>query len=70
MSVLGYILTTIGTLVFTWLWDFIKTKISDIIYHYKWRATLDIGYVSRIRFYERKPWLSWMSWFNRFWCLR
>jgi hypothetical protein len=70
MSIIGYILTTIGTLVFTWLWDVVKAKISDIICHYKWRATLDIGYITRIRWYEGKPRFHWMFWFNRFWWFR
>ena len=70
MGIIGYIITTIGTMVFTWLWDVLKGKISDTIAYYKWRSKLDIGYVTRIRFYERRPWLYWMSWFNRFWWFR
>ena len=49
MSIIGYVLTTIGTLFVAWLSDRIKTKISDTIYHYKWRATFDIGYINRTR---------------------
>ncbi len=70
MSIVGYVITTIGTLVFTWFLDVIKGKISDTIHYYKWRATLDIGYITRIRIYERKPWLYWLSWFERFWWFR
>ena len=70
MSIIGYIITTIGTLVFTWIWDIIKTKISETIYHYKWRATLDIGYITRVRWYEGKSWLHWMFWFQKFWFFR
>jgi len=70
MSVFGYILTTIGTLVFTWLLDMVKTKISDKISYHKWRATLDFAYINRIRWYERISWLRWLSWFERFWFFR
>ena len=70
MSVLGYIMTFIGTLVAAWLSDWIKTKISDTIYYYKWRSLLDIGYITRIRWYEGKPWGHWMFWFQRFWWFR
>ena len=70
MSIIGYVFTTIGTLFVAWLSDRIKTKISDTIYHYKWRATFDIGYINRIRWYERVSWLRWLGWFERFWWLR
>ena len=70
MSIVGYIMTFIGTLVAAWLSDRIKTKISDKISYYKWRATFDIGYINRIRWYERVSWLRWLSWFERFWFFR
>ena len=70
MSIVGYVITTIGTLVFTWLLDMVKTKISDKISYYQWRSILDIGYITRIRFYERISWLNWLRWFNRFWWFR
>jgi hypothetical protein len=70
MSVFGYIMTFIGTLVAAWLSDVIKTKISDTISYHKWRATFDIGYINRIRWYERVSWLRWLSWFERFWFFR
>jgi hypothetical protein len=70
MSIVGYIMTFIGTLVAAWLSDRIKTKISDKISYYKWRATFDIGYINRIRWYERVSWLRWWSWFERFWFFR
>ena len=70
MSIIGYVLTTIGTLFVAWLSDRIKPKISDTISHYKWRATFDIGYINRIRWYERTSWLRWLGWFERFWWFR
>ncbi len=70
MSIIGYVLTTIGTLFVAWLSDRIKTKISDTIYHYKWRATFDIGYINRIRWYERTSWFKWLGWLERFWWFR
>ena len=70
MSIVGYVLTIVGTLVFTWIWDVIKGKISETIYHYKWRATFDIGYINRIRWYERVSWLKWLTYFERYWWFR
>lgn len=70
MSVFGYVITAIGTLVFTWLLDMVKTKISDKISYYKWRATFDIGYINRIRWYERISWLKWLTYFERYWWFR
>ena len=58
-------------LIFTSSYEnFVDPVISDTIYHYKWRATLDIGYITRVRWYEGKPWFHWMFWFNRFWWFR
>ena len=70
MSIIGYVMTTIGTLFAAWLSDVIKTKISDTISYHKWRATLDFAYINRIRWYERTSCFKWLGWLERFWWFR
>ena len=70
MNIFGYIYTGIGVLLFTWLLDKLKERISNKIAYRKWRATLDFAYINRIRWYEKIYWLRWLSWFERFWIFR
>ena len=52
MSIVGYILTFFATLVAAWLIDMVGMGISWLI-AYPRRSRLDLGFITRIRWYER-----------------
>ena len=52
MNIVGYILTFFATLVAAWLIDMVSMGISWLI-AYPRRSRLDLGFITRIRWYER-----------------
>lgn len=52
MSILGYLLSGIGTLCGAWLLDWAFVGLSWLI-DYPRRSRLDFGFITRIRWYEK-----------------